>query len=308
MTAASVWVSEWVLYPPENLQDPKTADREQLRRYFQDALDWLRENGYLVKLAVVHLDETTVHAHIDTVPLTQDGRLSRKEVYTRAALNGIHTDLAKHLADHGWDIQRGESTKGKQVRSLSTPEYKKQAEAEKLQLIAQVDSLKEQLAEAEKRFATAESRLEDLQRKVMVNHDLMIQQASVIAEQEQRIADADEWLQQIPDWPNYNRVAMDAWHLIDQLRKKMEEVFASGWIFRNKAGERQILDAISELRDRVMTALSALRGYETRECVPEAQQRSQILSRSLDDIVRDAAARAGKQEQIEERGKDDPER
>ena len=91
----------------------KTPGRQtgKLRQYYGDALDWMREQGYQVKLAAIHLDETTVHAHIDTVPLTQDGRLSRKEVYTRAALNGIHTDLAAHLAARGWDIQRAKAPK-----------------------------------------------------------------------------------------------------------------------------------------------------------------------------------------------------
>lgn len=141
VTANSVWLSEWVLYPPEALQDPLTADKDELRRYYGDALEWMKEQGYQVKLAVIHMDETTVHAHIDTVPLTADGRLSRKDVYTRTALNEIHTDLAKHLAERGWDIQRGESTKDKQVRAKSVPEYKKDAEQKKLEALREVNEI-----------------------------------------------------------------------------------------------------------------------------------------------------------------------
>lgn len=145
VTSNSVWLSEWVLYPPEELQDPRTADPEQLRQYYDDALEWMRERGYDIKLAVIHMDETTVHAHIDTVPMTADGRLSRKDVYTRKALNEIHTDLAKHLAERGWDIQRGESTKDKQVRAKSVPEYKKEAEQKKLEVLREVDEIEDAL-------------------------------------------------------------------------------------------------------------------------------------------------------------------
>lgn len=138
VTSASVWVSEWCIYPPEQLQDPFTADKAEVERYFRDVADWMKDNGYDVRLAIVHMDESTVHGHFDTVPITKDGRLSRKDIYTRAALNSIHTDLAKYLASKGWDIQRGESTKDKQVKSVSVPEYKKQAEAEKISLVAEI--------------------------------------------------------------------------------------------------------------------------------------------------------------------------
>lgn len=145
VTSNSVWVSEWVVYPPEELQDPLTADPERLKQYFGDVLTWMDENGYKVPFAVVHMDETTVHMQADTVPLTADGRLSRKDVYTRAALNEIHTDLAKYLAERGWDIQRGESTKDKQVRAKSVPEYKKDAEQKKLEALREVDKIEDAL-------------------------------------------------------------------------------------------------------------------------------------------------------------------
>lgn len=185
VTAASVWVSEWVLYPPEELQDPRTADREKLRQYYGDALDWMREQGYQVKLAAIHLDETTVHAHIDTVPLTQDGRLSRKEVYTRAALNGIHTDLAAHLAARGWDIQRGESTKEKQVRSVSVPEYKKQAEAAKKAAL-------ERVSEAEGKVEALTGELGVLQQQVSVARQNAKNAAQEAEAAEARLQDIQE--------------------------------------------------------------------------------------------------------------------
>lgn len=199
VTANSVWLSEWVLYPPEQLQDPKTADRAELRRYYQDALDWMQQQGYHVRLAAVHLDETTVHAHIDTVPLTKDGRLSRKDVYTRANLNKIHTELAEHLASKGWDIQRGESTQGKQIRAQTVPEYKKQAEAEKMAALEQLQEAHEQAAIELDVVQTAQEMSGETLREVQAleeRRDALRSEISQLHEQAQdirhRIADAIE--------------------------------------------------------------------------------------------------------------------
>lgn len=143
VTANSVWLSNWIVYPPEELQNPLTTDKEALKQYYNDVMDWMRSCGYIPEMAVVHLDETTVHAHIVTVPITPDNRLSRRDMYTRANLNIIQSELPKHLAAKGWDIQRGESTKDKQVRSKSVPEYKKAAEQQKQQLVNEIEQIKE---------------------------------------------------------------------------------------------------------------------------------------------------------------------
>ena len=52
------------------------------RAYFQHALDFLMEKQRPETFvsAVVHLDEKTPHMHVTFVPLTQDGRLSAKDI------------------------------------------------------------------------------------------------------------------------------------------------------------------------------------------------------------------------------------
>ena len=147
ITKASIWVSEWLVYPPEELQDPLTADKEKVLEYFSDVREWMLGQGYVIPMMTVHFDESTVHAHIDTVPLTADNKLSRKEIYTRTRLNSIHTELAAHLQGKGWDIQRGDSTAAKQIRAVSVPEYKKQAEAQKQELMKDISAAKEEKAD-----------------------------------------------------------------------------------------------------------------------------------------------------------------
>ena len=259
VTSSSVWVSEWIIYPPEELQDPFVSNKEELQRYFSDVLEWMKKE-FKVKMAVVHMDETTVHMHVDTVPITKDGKLSRKAVYTRAALNNIHTKLADHLSKRGWDIQRGESTEGKQVRSQTVPEYKKQAEEQKIQLVGEIQDLRKEAQEV------------------------------------------NDWLNSIPGWPEYEEEANNVWNVIESFKKFMQDVFNSGWIFRNRKGELGLIRAVENVSGYIRDAISRLRRFETAHQVPEDHQRSKVISESLDDMLKTAETKkelqANQQKQI----------
>lgn len=82
---------------------------EQERQYFQTAFDFLadkfgRDN---VISATVHKDEKTPHLHFNFVPLTQDGRLSAKELIDQQALLHLQENLPKELQKMGFEVSRG---------------------------------------------------------------------------------------------------------------------------------------------------------------------------------------------------------
>lgn len=82
---------------------------EQERQYFQTAFDFLadkfgRDN---VISATVHKDEKTPHLHFNFVPLTQDGRLSAKELVDQQALLHLQENLPKELQKMGFEVSRG---------------------------------------------------------------------------------------------------------------------------------------------------------------------------------------------------------
>ena len=64
---------------PEFFKDKK---REEIQTFFQTALDFIKQeqNPDTIISAVVHMDEKTPHMHLSFVPLTEDGRLSAKEI------------------------------------------------------------------------------------------------------------------------------------------------------------------------------------------------------------------------------------
>jgi len=47
----------------------------------------------------IHRDETNDHVHLDTIPLTEDGRLSAKDIYNRTFMKETQTQLLSHLQE-----------------------------------------------------------------------------------------------------------------------------------------------------------------------------------------------------------------
>ena len=60
----------------------KGKKKSEVRAYFQEALGFIREHQdpKTIISAVVHMDEKTPHMHLCFVPLTEDKRLSAKEI------------------------------------------------------------------------------------------------------------------------------------------------------------------------------------------------------------------------------------
>ncbi|MDZ5123692.1 plasmid recombination protein [Staphylococcus epidermidis] len=58
--------------------------------------------------ATVHMDEKTPHMHYGVVPITEDGRLSAKEVLgNKKALTEFQDRFNEHINSCGYDLSRG---------------------------------------------------------------------------------------------------------------------------------------------------------------------------------------------------------
>lgn len=93
--------------------------------------------------AVVHKDETTPHMHIMLCPVTDDGRLTAKELFGRNSLRELQ-NIAVELQKEGFSIERGDSDR--KVNHLSTEEFKLSQARKKL------DMKKEEILEEEKKL------------------------------------------------------------------------------------------------------------------------------------------------------------
>ena len=90
----------------------KDKTQEQIKEYFEHALEFLKQKQRAETFvsAVVHLDEKTPHMHVTFVPLTEDNRLSAKEIIgNKAKLSQWQSDYWTHMVGKYPDLERGES-------------------------------------------------------------------------------------------------------------------------------------------------------------------------------------------------------
>ena len=102
-------VETLVTASPEFFKGKKKAE---IKAYFQEALDFIQQhqNPRTIISAVVHMDEKTPHMHLCFVPLTEDKRLSAKEIVgNKKKLTWWQDEFWKHMVGKYPDLERGES-------------------------------------------------------------------------------------------------------------------------------------------------------------------------------------------------------
>ena len=90
----------------------KGKKRAEIKEYFTYALDFIKEHQAekTIISAVVHMDEKTPHMHLCFVPLTEDGRLSAKDIVgNRKNLTWWQDEFWKHMVKKYPELERGES-------------------------------------------------------------------------------------------------------------------------------------------------------------------------------------------------------
>ena len=92
------------------------------REFFRDCAEFFSDKYGEENMisAVVHMDETTPHMHLNFIPINER-RLSSKSLFDRQKLAQLQTELHESIGKK-WGLQRGKE--GSQAKHLSTAEYK----------------------------------------------------------------------------------------------------------------------------------------------------------------------------------------
>ena len=116
--------------------------------------------------AVIHLDETTPHLHLNLIPIA-NGRLCAKTLFDRKALQNLQSDFHS-VVGKKWNLQRGKE--GSQAKHLDTAAYKLKKMREETAAAEEQKAVAEQAAaNAEQRQVHAEQetkQLEDRQKRL----------------------------------------------------------------------------------------------------------------------------------------------
>ena len=132
-----------------------SLSEEQQREFFCDCTMYFaglygEEN---IISAVVHVDETTPHMHLNLISVL-DGRLCSKQLFDRKALRELQSDFHEKVGKK-WGLQRGKI--GSQAEHLDTVAFKlKKMKEETVATILQQSEARATIAEAEQVQRAAE--------------------------------------------------------------------------------------------------------------------------------------------------------
>lgn len=152
----------------------KDKSTEECNQYFRDCLQFhQRKFGHVVS-AVIHYDETTPHLHILSVPLTQDGRLSAREIIgNRANLSRMQTEFFEQVGkEHG--LERGVQMDGQEKKKrITAQEWQlRQTKQEKAKELEELDAIKSSKKHARER---AEQARQQAQEQALRNQQAVIE-------------------------------------------------------------------------------------------------------------------------------------
>ena len=105
----------------------KGKKREEVKAFFNRAAEFVSKQvgASNIFAAIVHMDEKTPHMHLCFTPITQDGRLSAKEVIgDRNRLTKWQDDYFGYMVKAYPDLERGESASETHRRHIPTRVFK----------------------------------------------------------------------------------------------------------------------------------------------------------------------------------------
>lgn len=146
----------------------KGKSNEECNQYFRDCLEFhQRKFGHVIS-AIVHYDETTPHMHILSVPLTQDGRLSAREIIgNRTKMSQMQTAFYEQVGrDYG--LERGIHMDGQEKKEhISAQEHElREIKQEIAKGKEELEAIEHSKESARTRAQTARQTATELQKEV----------------------------------------------------------------------------------------------------------------------------------------------
>lgn len=141
---------------------------EENDTFFRDCLKFHeRHFGHIIS-AVIHYDETTPHLHVISVPLTQDGRLSARDVIgNKAKMNKAQDEFFEQVGK-GYGLERGIHMDGQEKKKhISAQEHELREIRQKIARgQEELEAVEHSVETARTRAQTARQTATELQKQV----------------------------------------------------------------------------------------------------------------------------------------------
>lgn len=214
--------------------------------FFQKALNFFQERygAENVINATVHMDEHTPHMHIGIVPVTSDGKLSAKQLFTKQSLRELQTDFAETVGKE-FGLERG--TEGSKARHLDEVTYKLAKREEQLEeaeislhltnekfldLSDELERLKSEISANERYKSALEYRIMPLKDKIERLEDKL---ERLQAEPQLLM---EEFVQHPSVKPTFDNYCLTARRRQQQEREERENAHKMGWDYWKKRMEQ----------------------------------------------------------------------
>jgi hypothetical protein len=252
--ANSVVLSEFVVTASPDYMN--SLSFEEQKRYFESSLKFIQERyGKQNTLyAMVHMDEATPHMHIGVMPITEDNRLSAKDIFTKKELVSLQQDFPLEMRENGFDVERGE---GSERKHLSPQVFK-----EKQDLQKEVEQLECVKVHVKKQVISTQEELKRVTNQVEQQMDTLklVNQQFIVLEKKlkEKKKEYDVFSEKIPD----RAVSMS--YLREEIKTEVTtKLFGKPEIVEKKTGNIVITkERFRELTEQVNAAVIVKKDYE----------------------------------------------
>ncbi|KAB2437113.1 plasmid recombination protein [Bacillus cereus] len=252
--ANSVVLSEFVVTASPDYMHSLSV--EEQKRYFESSLAFIqkRYGKQNMLYAMVHMDEATPHMHIGVLPITEDNRLSAKDMFTRKELTSLQQDFPMEMREKGFDVERGE---GSEKKHLSPQAFKEkqdlQVEVEQLSNVK--THLKTKVAETNNQLQQTTNYIEKQNETLQKIQQQFLSLDKKIKEKKQEF---ETFRNQIPDKP----VSMS--YLREETKTEVTtKLFGKPEIIEKKTGNIVVTrEQWRDMTEKVNAAVIVKKDYE----------------------------------------------
>ena len=147
---------------------------EDTKQFFEHAKEFLEQEYGKDNLlyATVHMDEKTPHMHYGVVPITDDGRLSAKQVVgNKKALTEFQDRFNEYVNQRGYDLERGQSRQVTNAKHEQMSQYKQKTEYYKQEYERESQKTDEIKQKNDKLVREYQKSLNDLKKPINVPYE-----------------------------------------------------------------------------------------------------------------------------------------
>ncbi|MED3539302.1 MobV family relaxase [Bacillus toyonensis] len=275
--ANSVVLSEFVVTASPDYMH--SLSLEEQKRYFESSLDFIqkRYGKQNTLYAMVHMDEATPHMHIGVMPITEDNRLSAKDMFTRKELISLQQDFPLEMREKGFDVERGEGSEKKHLSPQAFKE-KQDLEVEVEQLSYVKTHLKTKVVETHNQLQQTTNYIEKQNETLQKIEQQFLSLDKKIKEKKQEF---ETFRNQIPDKP----VSISMSYLREETKTEVTtKLFGKPEITEKKTGNIVVTsEQWIDMTEKVNAAVIVKKDYERLQKMDLVKENKQ-LHEAVDEI------------------------